>query len=246
MASTRRRSPSGRSASPLPIVARGQPFPDRLSFPSSRKPSSSPFASTRCCRSTTASMLFRPRSLSSPALPFIVALERHGISRLPEVEGDKPRRKKSEHLSDRLLPHRYRRGEDRRRQALPVRGDRPHPRSSPSWSLWDEPTCKPPPPSLHHSSRPFPIASIRCSPTTASSSPTCRRTGRGQPARFRGHPFDRLCQAHGIEHRLTKPNHPCLWSNRDQRAGRAHGPDHQGPPPSNDTSTIPTTNSKRT
>jgi transposase InsO family protein len=26
-------------------------------------------------------------------------------------------------------------------------------------------------------------------------------------ARFRGHPFDRLCVLRGIEHRLTKPNH---------------------------------------
>ena len=30
-------------------------------------------------------------------------------------------------------------------------------------------------------------------------------------ARLRGHPFDRACLAHGIEHRLTKPNHP--WTN---------------------------------
>ncbi len=28
---------------------------------------------------------------------------------------------------------------------------------------------------------------------------------------WRGHPFDRACQSHGIEHRLTKPNHP--WTN---------------------------------
>ena len=27
-------------------------------------------------------------------------------------------------------------------------------------------------------------------------------------ARFRGHPFDRFCNLHGIEHRLTRPNHP--------------------------------------
>ena len=33
----------------------------------------------------------------------------------------------------------------------------------------------------------------------------------GPTARFRGHPFDRACQRHGIEHRLTKPNHP--WTN---------------------------------
>ena len=33
----------------------------------------------------------------------------------------------------------------------------------------------------------------------------------GFTARMRGHPFDRACWAHGIEHRLTKPNHP--WTN---------------------------------
>lgn len=30
-------------------------------------------------------------------------------------------------------------------------------------------------------------------------------------AMWRGHPFDRTCRSHGIEHRLTKPNHP--WTN---------------------------------
>jgi transposase InsO family protein len=33
----------------------------------------------------------------------------------------------------------------------------------------------------------------------------------GPTASWRGHPFDRACQRHGIEHRLTKPNHP--WTN---------------------------------
>ena len=33
----------------------------------------------------------------------------------------------------------------------------------------------------------------------------------GPTARWRGHPFDRACWRHGIEHRLTKPNHP--WTN---------------------------------
>ena len=30
----------------------------------------------------------------------------------------------------------------------------------------------------------------------------------GPTARFRGHPFDRSCRKFGIEHRLTKPKHP--------------------------------------
>ena len=33
----------------------------------------------------------------------------------------------------------------------------------------------------------------------------------GPTALLRGHPFDRVCREHGIEHRLTKPNHP--WTN---------------------------------
>src|SRR5271168_199302 len=33
----------------------------------------------------------------------------------------------------------------------------------------------------------------------------------GPTARLRRHPFDRACRAHGIEHRLTKPNRP--WTN---------------------------------
>ena len=34
---------------------------------------------------------------------------------------------------------------------------------------------------------------------------------KGPTARFRGHPFDRVCLRHGMDHRLTKPNHP--WTN---------------------------------
>lgn len=34
---------------------------------------------------------------------------------------------------------------------------------------------------------------------------------KGPTAMLRAHPFDRTCRRHGIEHRLTKPNHP--WTN---------------------------------
>ncbi len=33
----------------------------------------------------------------------------------------------------------------------------------------------------------------------------------GATALLRGHPFDRICKQHGVEHRLTKLNHP--WTN---------------------------------
>ena len=33
----------------------------------------------------------------------------------------------------------------------------------------------------------------------------------GPTASYRMHPFDRICRDHGIEHRFTKPNHP--WTN---------------------------------
>lgn len=35
--------------------------------------------------------------------------------------------------------------------------------------------------------------------------------------------FDRVCDEHGIEHRLTKVSHPV-----DQQPNKAHEPDHQG------------------
>jgi len=45
----------------------------------------------------------------------------------------------------------------------------------------------------------------------------------GPTARFRGHAFDRVCLLAGIKHRLTKPNHPL-----DQRPSGTHEPHHQG------------------
>lgn len=58
---------------------------------------------------------------------------------------------------------------------------------------------------------------------------------KGPTARFRGHPFDRICLLHGIDHRLTKPNHP--WTNgqvermnrtiKEATVQRYHYDDHQ-------------------
>ena len=45
------------------------------------------------------------------------------------------------------------------------------------------------------------------------------------------HIFDRVCDEHGIEHRLTKVNRPVrteAWSDLNQRSGRTHEPHPQG------------------
>ena len=88
--------------------------------------SSSPFAGTRCCRSMTASTPCKPTIPHLTRSSLHRCLQRHGICRLPEVEGDKPAKKTFKSLSDRLLPYRHRRGADRRRQALPLCRHRPH------------------------------------------------------------------------------------------------------------------------
>src|SRR5499433_4036896 len=53
-------------------------------------------------------------------------LKRHGISRLPEIEGSRPSKKRFQGLSYWLFPRRHRRGPDRRRQALPLCRYRSH------------------------------------------------------------------------------------------------------------------------
>ena len=53
-------------------------------------------------------------------------LQRHGISRLAGGRGRQAGEEEVQGLPDRLLPHRHRRGADRRRQALPLRRHRPH------------------------------------------------------------------------------------------------------------------------
>ena len=47
-------------------------------------------------------------------------LQRHGISRLPDVEGDKPQKKKFKRYPIGLFPHRHRRSADSRGQTLPL------------------------------------------------------------------------------------------------------------------------------
>jgi transposase InsO family protein len=137
-------------------------------------------------------------------------LERHGISRLPEVEGDKPRRKKFDiypigffHID--LAEVRTAEGKlylfvaiDRTSKFAVV-------------ELVEKADMQ--------AAAAFLAALVEAVPYRIHTVLTDNgiqfadlpKNRQGPTARLRGHPFDRLCLLRGIEHRLTKPNHP--WTN---------------------------------
>ncbi len=137
-------------------------------------------------------------------------LQRHGISRLPEVEGDKPNKRKF-----RAYPIGYfhidiaeigtEEGKlhlffavDRTTKfafvALHERADRP------TAARFLEALIAAAPYRLHTllTDNGIQFADLP-------------RNRDGWTARYRVHRFDQICRANGIEHRLTKPNHP--WTN---------------------------------
>jgi len=138
-------------------------------------------------------------------------LERHGISRLPEVEGDKPRRKKFDSYPIGF----FRIG---LAEARTVKG-----KFYPFVAI--DRTSKFAVVKLVNKTNMraavgFPEALIKAVPCRIHTVLTDNgiqfadlpKNRQGPTARLRGHPFDKLCLLHGIEHRLTKPNHP--WNNR--------------------------------
>ena len=137
-------------------------------------------------------------------------LERHGISRLPDVEGDRPRRKKFDsypigffHID--LAEVRTAQGKlylfvaiDRTSKFTVVElVEKADMRAAAAFfeALID--------------AVPYRIHTVLTD--NGIQFADLPRNRQGPPARFRGHPFDRVCCGHGIEHRLTKPNHP--WTN---------------------------------
>lgn len=137
-------------------------------------------------------------------------LERHGISRLPEVEGDKPVRKKFKpypigffHLD--LAEVRTAEGKlylfvaiDRTSKFAFVRlVERAGMQAA---SAFLQALVEAVPYRIH--------TVLTDNGIQFADLPKNRQ---GPTARFRGHPFDRVCRQHGIEHRLTKPHHP--WTN---------------------------------
>jgi transposase InsO family protein len=137
-------------------------------------------------------------------------LERHGISRLPEVEGDKPRRKKFDtypigffHID--LAEVRTAEGKlylfvaiDRTSKFAVV-------------ELVEKADMQAAATFLEALVEAVPYRIHTVLTDNGIQFADLPKNRQGPTARFRGHPFDRTCHVHGIEHRLTKPNHP--WTN---------------------------------
>lgn len=137
-------------------------------------------------------------------------LQRHGISRLPECEGDKPLKKKFKsypigffHID--IAQVRTEEG----RLHLFVAIDRTS--KFVMAQLFPRATMA--------TAKEFLVSLIKTVPYKIHTVLTDNgiqfadlpKNRSGPTARFRGHPFDRVCWANNIEHRLTRPNHP--WTN---------------------------------
>ena len=137
-------------------------------------------------------------------------LQRHGISRLPEIEGDKPRKKRFAaypigyfHLD--IAEVRTAEG----KLHLFVAVDRT---SKLAFAKLEEKANT-------YTASDFLRALIEAVPyrvhtvLTDNGVQFCDAPNNrsGPTATWRVHRFDRVCREHGIEHRLTKPNHP--WTN---------------------------------
>ena len=137
-------------------------------------------------------------------------LERHGISRLPEVEGDKPRKKKFDsypigfcHID--LAEVRTAEGKlylfvaiDRTSKFAVV-------------ELVEKADMQAAAAFLEALVGAVPYRIHTVLTDNGIQFADLPKNRGGITARWRGHPFDRICLRHGIGHRLTQPNHP--WTN---------------------------------
>ena len=146
-------------------------------------------------------------------------LQRHGISRLPRVEGEASGQTQIQDLSDRLFSYRHRRSSNRAGQALPARrhrsnvevrlrriareGGAPHRGGLPAPPDRRRPLQGPHRPDrqrhpLHHARQ------------TSFAAPDIKAAlDAGEPVW--AHAFEYACAQNHIDHRLTKPKHP--WTN---------------------------------
>ena len=123
---TRRRSLSGKRGPPLPTCRQDPSSPDRQSCQPRKKAVvvAFPKAYFAAARRLPLCPAAHDPHLTRSSLHR--CLRRHGISRLPQVEGEASAKRKFQGLSDRLLSYRHRRGSNCARQALPARRHRPN------------------------------------------------------------------------------------------------------------------------
>ena len=150
-----------------------------------------------------------------PSIPHLTrsslhrCLERHGISRLPELSGGKPKRSK---FADYAIGYftstspRFERNKASSTCSSPSTGHR-------SWRSPGSRTRRrdTPPRTSERAVKavPYEIHTV----LTDNGMQFCHapRYRSGPTAQYSMHMLDRVCRNHGIEHRLTKPNHP--WPN---------------------------------
>ena len=160
-------------------------------------------------------------------------LQRHGISRLPEVEGDKPAKKKFKsypigffHID--IAEVQTAEG----KLYLFVAIDRTS--KFAFVKLFDKATMAMATAFLEELIAAVPYVIHTVLTDNGIQFADLPKNRNGPTAMLRGHPFDRTCWRHGIEHRLTKPNHP--WTNgqvermnrtiKDATVKRYHYDDH--------------------
>ena len=160
-------------------------------------------------------------------------LQRHGISRLPEVEGDKPAKKKFKsypigffHID--IAEVQTAEG----KLYLFVAIDRTS--KFAFVKLFDKATMAMATAFLEELIAAVPYLIHTVLTDNGIQFADLPKNRNGPTAMLRGHPFDRTCWRHGIEHRLTKPNHP--WTNgqvermnrtiKDATVKRYHYDDH--------------------
>ncbi len=142
-------------------------------------------------------------------------LQRHSISRLPEAESARRANASSRPIrsaASTSTSPRCRLHKEGSICWLPATGSP----NSPLSNCTRRPRGAAPETSSEPSSRPCLAPSIPCRPTTARTSPgtTCSATADIRRAMncaepFRAHAFEHACAQNHIDHRLTKPRHPC-------------------------------------
>ena len=218
-ASTRRPSPSGRSAASVADLPTGPKEPRSTVLSIEEE------AIIVAFRRHTLLPLDDCLYALQPTIPHLTrsslhrCLQRHGIANCRRSSGEQAAKTEVQDLSDRLLPYRHRRGADRRKASsicsLPSTGRR----SSPLSSCTRRATTRVAADFLHALVKavPYKIHTVLTDNGihfTIPAAKPCRQRDQGTDRRkqpFRAHAFELACAQNDIDHRLTKPKHP--WTN---------------------------------